>query len=138
MARLELFLLGMPRLRRDGVLLKFDTRKMMALAAYVAVSGLEGKGRRLSRASLVALLWPDLEPSRARAAFRRDLSLLRKALKGEWLEVDRESVWTDPEADFWLDMDQFNRLLHACGTHGHPPEEVCPRCLAVLEEAVAL
>jgi predicted ATPase/DNA-binding SARP family transcriptional activator len=138
MARLELFLLGMPRLRRDGVLLQFDTRKIMALVAYVAVSGLETKGRRLSRASLVALLWPDLEPSRARANFRRSLSLLRKALKGEWLEVDRESVWTDPEADFWLDVDQFARLLRACETHGHPPEEVCPRCPAVLEEAAAL
>jgi predicted ATPase/DNA-binding SARP family transcriptional activator len=138
MARLELFLLGPPRLQRDGALLQFDTRKIMALVAYVAVSGLEAKGRRLSRASLVALLWPDLEPSRARANFRRSLSLLRKALKGEWLEVDRESVWTDPEADFWLDVDQFNRLLRACGTHGHPPEEVCPRCLAVLEEAAAL
>jgi predicted ATPase/DNA-binding SARP family transcriptional activator len=138
MARLELFLLGMPRLRRDGVLLKLNTRKMMALVAYVAVSALEARGRRLRRASLVALLWPDLEPSRARAAFRRDLSLLRKALRGEWLEADRESVGTDPEADFWLDVDQFNRLLRACGTHGHPPEEVCPRCLAVLEEAAAL
>jgi predicted ATPase/DNA-binding SARP family transcriptional activator len=138
MARFELFLLGPPRLRRDGALLQFDTRKIMALVAYLAVSGLEAKGRRLSRASLVALLWPDLEPSRARATFRRDLSLLRKALQGEWLLVDRETVGTDPEADFWLDVDQFNRLLHACGTHGHPPEGVCPRCLAVLEEAVAL
>jgi len=138
MARVELFLLGMPRLRRDGVLLKLNTRKMMALVAYVAVSGLEAQGRPHSRASLVALLWPDLEPSRALASFRRDLSLLRKALEGEWLEVDRESVWTDPEADFWLDMDQFNRLLRACGTHGHPPEEVCPRCLEALEEAAAL
>jgi predicted ATPase/DNA-binding SARP family transcriptional activator len=138
MARFELFLLGPPRLQRDGVQLQFDTRKIMALVAYLAVSGLEAKGRRLSRASLVALLWPDLEPSRARATFRHDLSLLRKALQGEWLLVDRETVGTDPEADFWLDVDQFNRLLRACGTHGHPPEEVCPQCLAVLEEAAAL
>jgi predicted ATPase/DNA-binding SARP family transcriptional activator len=138
MARLELFLLGVPRLRRDGALLQFDTRKIIALVAYVVVSDLEAKGRRLSRASLVALLWPELEPSRARANFRRNLSVLRKALKGEWLEVDRESVWADPEADFWLDIDQFNRLMRACETHGHPTEEVCPQCLAVLEEAVGL
>jgi hypothetical protein len=56
MARLELFLLGMPRLQRGGALLQFDTRMIMALVAYVAVSGLEAKGRRLSGASLVALL----------------------------------------------------------------------------------
>jgi predicted ATPase/DNA-binding SARP family transcriptional activator len=138
MAKLELFLLGTPRLRRDGELLQFDTHKIIALVAYVAVSSLETKGRRLSRASLVTLLWPDLEPSRARANFRRNLSLMRKALKGEWLDVDRESIRICSDANFWLDIDHFNHLLRTCGTHGHPPEEVCTRCLAALEEAAAL
>jgi predicted ATPase/DNA-binding SARP family transcriptional activator len=138
MARFELFLLGTPRLECDGVPLQFDTRKILALVAYVAVSGLEAEGRRLSRASLIALLWPDLEPSRARAAFRRNLSLLRRALQGEWLVVDRETVGTDPQADFWLDVDQFARLVHVCETHGHRREQVCPRCLEALAEAAAL
>ena len=54
MARFELFLLGSPRLECDGVPLQFYTRKIMALVAYLAVSGLEAKGKRLSRASLLA------------------------------------------------------------------------------------
>jgi DNA-binding SARP family transcriptional activator len=120
MARLELFLLGPPRLQRDGVPLQFDRRKVMALAAYLAMAGLEAEGRHLSRDSLVTLFSPDLEPSRARAAFRRNLSQLRRALEGEWLVADREGVGTNPEADFWLDVDQFARLVHACETHGHP------------------
>ena len=55
MAKLELFLLGPPRPVRDGVPLQFDTRKIMALVAYLAVSGLESAGARFSRESLLAL-----------------------------------------------------------------------------------
>jgi DNA-binding SARP family transcriptional activator len=138
MARLEFFLLGPPRLQRDGVPLQFDRRKVVALAAYLAMSSLEAEGRHLSRVSLVTLLSPDLEPSRARAVFRRNLSLLRRALEGEWLVADRERVGTDPEADFWLDVAQFTRLVHACETHDHPREQVCPRCLEAFAEAAAL
>ena len=138
MARIELFLLGPPRLERDGVPLQFDTRKILALAAYLAVSGLGAEGGRLSRDSLLALLWPDLEPSRARAVLRRNLSLLRSALEGEWLVVDRQTVSIDPEANFWLDVDQFTRLVRTWETHDHPQEQACPECLEALTEAVAL
>jgi len=59
MVRLELFLLGPPRLERDGVPLQFDTRKIMALVAYLAVSGLDSQDVRISRDSLLALLLAD-------------------------------------------------------------------------------
>jgi DNA-binding SARP family transcriptional activator len=138
MARIDLFLLGPPRLERDGVPLQFDTRKILALAAYLAVASAGAEGARLSRESLLALLWPDLEPSRARAVLRRNLSLLKSALQGEWLVVDRQTVSTDPEADYWLDVDHFTRLVRAWEIHGHPREQVCPECLKALTEAVAL
>jgi predicted ATPase/DNA-binding SARP family transcriptional activator len=138
MARLELFLLGTPRLERDGVPLQFDTRKILALVAYLAMSGSGTEARSLSRESVVALLWPDLEPSRARAVLRRNLSLLRRALGGEWLVVNRQTIGTDPDTDCWLDVDQFLHLAHAWQTHDHPQEQVCPRCLEALAEATAL
>ena len=138
MARLALFLLGPPRLERDGEPLQFDTRKILALVAYVAMSDLEAEGGHTSRESLTALLWPDLEPSRARAILRRNLSLLRRALQDEWLLVDRQTVSTDPEAEFWLDVAEFRRLVRGWLAHGHPQEEVCPSCLEALTEAVAL
>lgn len=138
MARIELFLLGPPRLERDGVPLQFDTRKILALVAYLAVSDLEAEGRRHSRDSLIALLWPELEPSRARANLRRNLSLLRTALEGEWLVVDRQTIGTDPNADFGLDVERFVRLVRAWETHDHAPEQVCPRCLEALAEAATL
>jgi predicted ATPase/DNA-binding SARP family transcriptional activator len=137
MAKLELLLLGPPRLVRDGVPLQFDTRKIMALVAYLAVSELESEGARFSRESLLALLWPDLEPSRARAVLRRNLSLLRSALEGEWLVVDRQMIGTDPEADFWLDVDQFTRLVRTWEAHDHPTEQVCLECLEAQADAAA-
>lgn len=68
MARLAIFLLGPPRLERDGVPLQFDTRKILALSAYVAMAGLEGEGGPVSREGLMAVLWPELEPRRCCAA----------------------------------------------------------------------
>jgi DNA-binding SARP family transcriptional activator/predicted ATPase len=138
MARIALFLLGPPRLERDGVPLQFDTRKILALAAYLAVSSRGAEGRRISRESLIALLWPELEPDRARAILRRNLSLLRSALQGEWLVTDRQTAGIDPEADFWLDVDHFTRLVHTGEGHGHSRDQDCPRCLEALTQAVAL
>ena len=133
MSRLELSLLGPPRLELDGVPLAFGTRKNFALVAYLAVTG-EGH----TREELVALLWPELEPSRARSGLRRNLSVLRKKLRGEWLVADRESVGLDPTAELWFDVEQFHALLRAWQGHGHPQADVCPECLTALAEAVEL
>jgi DNA-binding SARP family transcriptional activator len=102
MPRLAFHLLGPPRLERDGEPLAFDTRKITALVAYLAVTG-----QPHTREALITLLWPELEPGRARAVLRRNLSLLRKALDGEWLVVDRETIRLDPDAEAWVDVDQF-------------------------------
>jgi DNA-binding SARP family transcriptional activator/ABC-type transporter Mla MlaB component len=126
-------LLSAPRLERDGVPLAFDTRKNIALVAYLAVTN-----ESYTREALITLLWPELEPSRARANLRRNLSVLKKALGEEWLVVDRETVGPDPTADLWLDVEQFRRLLRDWQAHGHPENEVCPECLTALAEAVEL
>ncbi len=81
MAHLTLYLLGSPRIERDGEPLTFDTRKNMALIAYLAMTGQSHR-----RQALTTLLWPNLEPNRARAGLRRNLSLLKKARAGEWCE----------------------------------------------------
>ena len=138
MSRLRLFLLGPPRLERDGEPVEFRYRKNVALTAYLAVTGARPGSQSHTRETLIALLWPELEPSRARASLRRNLSLLKKALGGEWLVVDRESVRTDPSADLWVDVDRFRELLRAWQEHGHPEFDVCPECLSALTEAVEL
>ncbi len=143
MSSLSLSLLGAPRFECGGVPLKFDTRKNMALVAYLAVTGLNSGGESLGEAchtrdALITLLWPELDPSRARSGLRRNLSVLKRSLGGEWLVVDGESVGTDPSADFWLDVAQFRSALRAWQKHGHSESDVCAYCLGTLAEAVNL
>jgi DNA-binding SARP family transcriptional activator len=80
---LELHLLGSPRLERDGAALAFDSRKHLALIAYLAMTG-----RSHTREALITLLWPELGASRGRAGLRRDLSVIRKILDGRLLVVE--------------------------------------------------
>jgi ABC-type oligopeptide transport system substrate-binding subunit/DNA-binding SARP family transcriptional activator len=130
---LKVSLLGHPGLEKDGLLLKFDTRKILAMIAFLAVTG-----DYHSRETLITLLWPELDPSRARAGLRRNLSVLKKALGGKWLIVDRKKVGFDLGADGWLDVAEFRRLQGAWQEHGHPQSQVCPECLSALTDAVGL
>ncbi len=133
MSNLKLFLLGPPRIECDGVPLELYYRKNVALIAYLVTTG-----ERHTREALITLLWPELEPERARANLRRDLSTLRKALGEEWLIADRETVELEQGDGFWLDVDRFHDLLATWQEHGHPQTDVCPRCLDDLAKAVKL
>ncbi len=78
MSRLELSLLGSPRIELDGSVVEVDTRKATALLAYLAVTG---EAHR--RDALAALLWPESDQTRAPlcgAPFPH--------LKGPWTEKD--------------------------------------------------
>src|SRR5579871_3449943 len=100
-AGLRLALLGVPSADVDGVPLAVDTRKAVALLAYLAL-----EGGTHNRDSLAALLWPDYDNDRARAALRRTLSTLRSSLGGAHLHAARDAVRLD-RADLWLDVEQF-------------------------------
>src|SRR6266542_4108291 len=75
MTGLRVALLGSPRIEVAGMPLRVDTRKAVALLAYLACSG-----RRHGRDQLAVLLWPDADDAHARAALRRTLSALNHAL----------------------------------------------------------
>ncbi len=132
--RLALYLFGPPRIERDGVPIKVNRRKAIALLAYLAVTGESHR-----RASLVNLLWPEYDRARGRAALRRTLYALSKALDGAWLDVDREEIGSRiRSAGLWVDVDQFRQHLAECETHGHPASQVCPACAGPLTDAVGL
>jgi predicted ATPase/DNA-binding SARP family transcriptional activator len=133
MSELALFLMGPPRIERDGIVLNVDTRKATALIAYLAVTK-----QPQSRDSLAALLWPEYDQAHARATLRRTLSTLNKALAGNWLHVDRETVALAAIAHIWVDADEFYRHLEECKRHGHPTTGVCSACLDPLARAVSL
>ncbi|HEY6411230.1 MAG TPA: AAA family ATPase [Ktedonobacteraceae bacterium] len=133
MSVLSLCLFGPPRIEIDGIAMSVDTRKAVALIAYLAIMG-----QQHSRDSLAALLWPENDQSHARAALRRTLSALNKALKGVWLDIDRETIGLNFHAGLQIDVQVFRRLLAECRTHGHPANETCAACEQPLTAAVAL
>jgi DNA-binding SARP family transcriptional activator len=73
--RLTIRLFGPPRLLRGSTEIRFDTRKAVALISFLAVNRQEQ-----SRESLAALLWPELDRERSRAALRRTLSVAAAAV----------------------------------------------------------
>jgi DNA-binding SARP family transcriptional activator/tetratricopeptide (TPR) repeat protein len=102
---LQVELLGAPTLSVAGERLHFDTRKAVALLAVLAVTG-----RTHRREELAALLWPESEGSRARAALRRTLFTAGKV--GPALRADRGGVSLDPDL-LDCDVSAFQRLASA-------------------------
>ena len=133
MIGLRLYLLGPPRIERDGAPVGVDTAKAIALLAYLVLTETSQR-----RETLIGLLWPESDQARGRAALRRTLSALNKALGGERLPADRDTVGLEPGARPWVDLLQFRARLAACKAHGHAAADVCPDCLGPLGDAVAL
>jgi DNA-binding SARP family transcriptional activator len=133
MSQLTFHLFGAPRLQRDGAPVHIARRRAVACAIYLAVTGQE-----ISRDALAALFWPESDSNYARADLRRTLHLLHQALGPERLVADQERVRFQRDANLWLDVEHFRRLLNACHDHGHRPQEICPECLPLLAAAVAL
>jgi DNA-binding SARP family transcriptional activator len=107
LASSALFLLGSPRIERPlGAPLEVDTRKALALVAYLAVTR-----QPQTRDALVGLLWPEYGQSRARAALRRTLSALQHARSDGWLVADRESVGLVEGDLLWVDLREFRNKL---------------------------
>ncbi len=98
MKSLRISLLGAPLVEVDGQPLVVDTRKAVAILAFLVVTG-----HAHSRAVVADLLWPDLDGERAAGALRRTLSTLRGALGQERLRSDRSSISIALEGA-WFDL----------------------------------
>ena len=145
MTQLRVSLLGIPRVERDGRAVTFDTRKAMAMLAYLAVSE-----EPQSRDVLAGLLWPDHPQVQAKGALRRTLSVLGAATGGDSLVADRATISLRSgsalrsDSGLWLDVSDFRSHLsrrgydHARAQGNQQAEDLCPECVADLEAAVAL
>lgn len=127
---LRLSFLGPPRIERDGRAIETDTRKAVALLVYLAVSG-----EYQTRDTLAALLWPEMDDERARAALRRTLSSLRAAVGDDAIFVHRDGLSLN-EANVWCDVTAFEAAV-AEVTH-RDLTAPCPDCLPRMETAAAL
>ena len=133
MPRLNLILLGPPRIEHDDVQIKLDTKKAFAFLTYLALNRQTHR-----RDSLVDLLWPNSDQRNGRALLRSCLHNINKVLGDGTLHSDRETVALNPDTDLRVDVDQFRSLLAECKTHGHPSDDVCLSCLKPLKDAVGL
>ncbi len=133
MTGLTLFLLGSPYVELGEDRVEFETRKAIALLAYLALSG----GSH-NRDELATLLWPEYDQVQARSYLRYTLWALKKAISESWLEISREQVSLLHSENLRLDVAHFREYLSGCLNHGHPADVVCSACLPLLGEAAAL
>lgn len=133
MIEVKLYLLGDVRFENQGRRVEIDTRKALALAAYLALSG-----RAHTRDTLAALLWPESDQSAARGALRRTLSTLRKAVGEDILQTPGDSLELNLEAGLWVDVVAFKDLIEVVEAHHGPDQPLCKACLQQLEEAASL
>ena len=75
MPDLKLFLLGSPRFEHAGAQINVDTRKAIALLAYLAITR-----QRHSRDALAVLLWPEYDQTSAWSAASHPVDVE----KGAW------------------------------------------------------
>jgi serine/threonine protein kinase/DNA-binding SARP family transcriptional activator len=131
MAQLQLFVLGQPRLERDGRPIELNLRKALALLLYLAVSGLPH-----SRDALATLLWPESDQREGRARLRRTLHRLNEALGNDVLDAGPDAIRLHPTADLWLDCAAFWQHVAA----GLPAltDPLAPERLAHLTAAIEL
>ena len=105
----KLFLFGPPTLECSGLSQPIQRRKARALLAYLAVTQ-----QSHNREALAALFWPEYDRQSSLADLSRILSSLRKTLGASFFLTDRESVALHREAELWVDVLHFRKLLESC------------------------
>jgi DNA-binding SARP family transcriptional activator len=127
---LDIHLLGSPLVTVDGSPIDVDTRKAIAMLAYLAIE------HSVDREKLAGLFWADSSPDRARATLRRTLSALRGGVGPEAVIADRNRVELIP--GYRCDVDLFNAAITETREHEHHLEEVCHLCIEPLSIAAHL
>lgn len=120
MAQIRLFVMGAPRLERNGRTVALGRRKAFALLVYLAITGEPHR-----RDTLATLFWPEADQVRARAALRRTLASIKAELGDTIIVAQREWIGLsqDPRRALWTDAVRMRVLLDACRAHGLPLDQ---------------
>src|SRR5688500_13058989 len=100
----QLFVLGQPRLKRDGGPIDLNLRKALALLAYIAVTD-----RPHSRDALATMLWPESDQREGRTRLRRTLHRLTQAIGEDILDSGAETISLASGDNLWLDSVAFRQ-----------------------------
>ena len=130
MLRISLF--GQPSLCLDAAPLRFNAPpKTLPLLAYLLLH----RAGPVAREQVAFALWPDERENAARANLRRHLHHLTHALPlsdHPWLSVNGRVLQWNAQAEFWLDVAEFERLSACRDTL---PQTVALYCGDLLETA---
>ena len=106
--KLMIKLFGPPKIITDTGPLKFETRKAIALLAYLAIEGCE---KPVSRNMLSDLLWPATDEKKSRTNLRYTFHVLQKAVGKSYFEADRQEIKLIPSSDISVDFWGFHQAL---------------------------
>jgi len=110
MTALTIRLFGYPQFLVDDIPAKFERKKTLALAAYLAVETTPGSSG-FARGTLTTLLWPEVPPEQAGAYLRQALWDFAKSAGEEWIVRDSASIGLNPQAEIQVDVLHFESLL---------------------------
>ena len=133
MSRLRISFLGPPQVELEEKSVRLETRKSLAILAFLSVSK-----RQVPREVLAAMFWGEYDQQHAQANLRRNLSSLNARLSFEWLIIEREAISLVNPTNLWLDVEEFIHRLNNFRQHGCEPQGICPECVGHLEATVTL
>ncbi len=130
---IKTYWLGNPIIERDGVVVHLETRKAVALLAYLSNAG----SSPFARENIAALFWPEYDEQHANANLRRTLYAIHRVLGPDFITGNREKLILHPSGAFWQDTTAFRQLLADVKAH-HQEHTVCTESINNLEKACAL
>ena len=133
MTRLSISLLGSPQIALNGAPIKVPTRRAVPLLAYLAITG-----KSQTRETLANLLWSESSLPLGLASLRTTLWRLKSAGLEEWIKLENNEISLNYQKTIDVDVVTFKSNIHKCGTHGHPPSQICLYCVSLLTDAIEL
>ncbi len=130
MKSIKTFWLGNPTIERNGNVVNLETRKAVALLAYLGLSS----PTPISREYLATLFWPEFDQQHANANLRRTLYSINRDLEPDFITGNRENIMINSVCLFWQDVCEFRQLLTSVKSHNHE-QIVCAECIGNLEKA---
>ncbi len=124
---------GLSIQQADSTVKGFVSRKVDALFVYLACNG----PREHPREVLASMLWDDLPQERSMSNLRTVLSSLQSRL-APYLNITRQTISINPEADIWLDAQVLETTLDLAEKQAHFPGDISRATAAKLEQALAL
>ncbi len=105
--RYRLYLLGAFRIEKDAHPIRFPTRKVESLFAYLALHPEEH-----AREKIAALFWGDSSDDQARHSLRTALATIRKELGDDAFIASRETMQLNPDFPLWVDAREFQQMAN--------------------------